>query len=135
MWLTPSANSTVMTPTCTMFARWIQPRSPLVRRENRCSLMSKPSRVSAWANVTITYSGPPTAPHASSARVDSVCLSIGPSINRGSPHLFSRRSRRLVQLDRIPVGVVDQNLFATRPDLHLVAEAHGRRCERADECV
>src|SRR5262245_16702163 len=33
---------------------------------------------------------------------------------RGIPHLLSGR---LVKLDRIPVGVVDQDRFATRPDL------------------
>src|SRR5215471_12668701 len=40
----------------------------------------------------------------------------GSSETRGNPHLLSAR---LVKLDPIPVGVVDQDLFATRRDLDL----------------
>ena len=41
-------------------------------------------------------------------------------------------SRRLEQLDRVPIWVLDLDLFATGPGLHLVAETDAGLLERRD---
>src|SRR5262249_42920991 len=99
-----------------MFDWWIQPRSPAVSQEKRCRVRSKPSRVSASAIVTITYIGPATTPHASSARVAGVGFAIVPPSVR-------RRDRQVPQLVRIAH-------YVHRPN-HAVLDLDRRRLHRS----
>src|SRR5207248_6296059 len=58
-----------MSPVTTKLAIWIQPSAPLLSRLHWCLVRSKPSRVSAWASDTATYSGPASTPYPSRLRV------------------------------------------------------------------
>src|SRR5262245_15479813 len=121
----PTASSTVSTPTTTMFDWWIQPSSPVVSHEKRCCIRSKPSRVSASAIVTATYSGPATMPHASSARVGSVCFAIAVSFVRST-------QRGLEELDDVAGGVLEQDLLAAGSLQDVVAEPGARVAQARD---
>src|SRR5262245_62518503 len=105
-----------------MFDWCSQPRSPAVSQEKRWRLRSKASRVSASTIVTVTYIGPATAPHASSARVDNVCFSIvSPSGHRGSPSCWTGGGG-LEELDDVAGGVLEQYLLAAGSFEDVVAE-------------
>jgi hypothetical protein len=49
----------------TKFVMWIHPRSPLLSRLHECRVRSNPSRVSASARDTRTYTGPAGRPYPS----------------------------------------------------------------------